>query len=41
VRRIEAVTLDDVNALAADLGSRPRTLAAIGPVEADDLGRVA
>ena len=29
--RLEAVTLDDVNALAADLFSRPETLAVVGP----------
>jgi predicted Zn-dependent peptidase len=29
--RLDAVTLDDVNALAADLFSRPETLAVVGP----------
>jgi predicted Zn-dependent peptidase len=29
--RLEAVTLDDVNALAADVFSRPETLAVVGP----------
>jgi predicted Zn-dependent peptidase len=29
--RLDAVTLDDVNLLAADLFSRPETLAVVGP----------
>ncbi|MCC7075498.1 MAG: insulinase family protein [Acidimicrobiia bacterium] len=41
VRRIDAVTLDELNELAAELGARPRTLAAIGPLDAALLGRVA
>lgn len=33
VARIEAVTLDDVNTLAAELAGRQRTLSAIGPLD--------
>jgi predicted Zn-dependent peptidase len=32
-RRMEAVTLDEVNALAAELFASPRTVAAVGPFE--------
>ncbi|MBL8930255.1 MAG: insulinase family protein [Kineosporiaceae bacterium] len=35
LRRVRAVTADDVAALAADLASRPRSLTVVGPFEAD------
>lgn len=41
VRRVEAVTLDEANDLASELSRRARTLAVIGPLDADDIGRVA
>jgi predicted Zn-dependent peptidase len=37
-QRIDAVTLDDVARVAADVLSRPRTVAAVGPVDAAALG---
>ena len=36
--RVEAVTLDDVARVAADVLSRPRVVAAVGPVDAKKLG---
>ena len=35
--RVEAVTLDDVARVAADVLGRPRVMAAVGPVDEDDL----
>jgi len=35
LRRVRAVTADDVRALAADLAGRPRSLCVVGPFEAD------
>ena len=37
LRRYEAVTLDDVSEMAADLYSRPRVIGAVGPFDASDL----
>ncbi|TBL26791.1 insulinase family protein [Verrucosispora sp. SN26_14.1] len=36
LHRVDAVTLDDVNALAADLLSRPMSLAVVGPFDDSD-----
>jgi predicted Zn-dependent peptidase len=33
--RIDAVTADDVRAVAADLAGRPRSLAVVGPFDED------
>ena len=35
LRRLRAVTADDVRELAADLASRPRVIAVVGPFDAD------
>ena len=35
LQRIRAVTADDVRELAADLASRPRSLAVVGPFDED------
>lgn len=39
LRRTEAVTVDDVRAVAADLFDRPRALAVVGPFEDEDASR--
>jgi predicted Zn-dependent peptidase len=36
--RVDAVTLDDANRVAAEILGRPRVLAAVGPVDERDLG---